>query len=415
AGAKLNRALDQLTVSDLDEAADIAARRQVLEQQIATTEARLQALGATELPAALAAAVVERDAAEAEVERRRLAIPEELSVPDSLESARLRQNATRGSLEEFERAESTRRQNADSCRTAHQRAAAAHTAHRETLETARQNLGNLTASANALESNHGDSAARALALEQVLETETRAKATLAATQDALAGLNPQELASSQAAFSRRISIQETNQSDAATRLAIARNTLALDGSQDPVADWANAKARLASLQEEHAREERRAKAIALLQGLFSESQTAISAQVTQPIADRITGYLECVFGPGVRARLAFGDDGGESLELIRPGGATFAFETLSGGAKEQVAAAVRLAMAEILAADHGGCLPLVFDDAFAYADPERVQSLQRMLDLAATRGLQVIVLTCTPRDYLALGAEEFRFALPALK
>ena len=87
------------------------------------------------------------------------------------------------------------------------------------------------------------------------------------------------------------------------------------------------------------------------------------------------------------------------------GGATFAFDTLSGGAKEQTAAAVRLAMAEVLAADHGGCLPIVFDDAFAYSDPERVNQLQRMLDLAATRGLQVIVLSCNPADYDALGAK----------
>lgn len=35
-----------------------------------------------------------------------------------------------------------------------------------------------------------------------------------------------------------------------------------------------------------------------------------------------------------------------------------------------------------------------------------MQTLQRMLDLAATRGLQVIVLTCTPSDYRALGAHE---------
>jgi hypothetical protein len=31
-----------------------------------------------------------------------------------------------------------------------------------------------------------------------------------------------------------------------------------------------------------------------------------------------------------------------------------------------------------------------------------------MLDLAATRGLQIIVLTCTPKDYSAFGASEIR-------
>ena len=75
-----------------------------------------------------------------------------------------------------------------------------------------------------------------------------------------------------------------------------------------------------------------------------------------------------------------------------------------------LAAAVRLAMADILATDHDGCLPILFDDAFAYTDPERVQSLQRMLNLAALRGLQIIVLTCAPNDYSAFGAAEIRMA-----
>jgi uncharacterized protein YhaN len=67
-------------------------------------------------------------------------------------------------------------------------------------------------------------------------------------------------------------------------------------------------------------------------------------------------------------------------------------------------------MAEILAADHDHGLPVVFDDAFAYTDPDRVQALQRMLNLAAIRGLQVIVLTCTPTDYSAFGASELRLS-----
>ena len=58
-----------------------------------------------------------------------------------------------------------------------------------------------------------------------------------------------------------------------------------------------------------------------------------------------------------------------------------------------------------MAANHDGKLPIVFDDAFAYSDPERVKTLQRMLDLAAERGLQVIILSCNPADYAGLGAQ----------
>ena len=60
-----------------------------------------------------------------------------------------------------------------------------------------------------------------------------------------------------------------------------------------------------------------------------------------------------------------------------------------------------------LADDHDGCLPVVFDDAFTNSAPDRIQSLQGMLDLAARRGLQVILLTCDSAGYAALGATTF--------
>ena len=41
-----------------------------------------------------------------------------------------------------------------------------------------------------------------------------------------------------------------------------------------------------------------------------------------------------------------------------------AFESLSHGTREQVALTLRLAMAELFAADYDDCLPLILDDAF---------------------------------------------------
>ena len=67
--------------------------------------------------------------------------------------------------------------------------------------------------------------------------------------------------------------------------------------------------------------------------------------------------------------------------------------------KEQLAAALRLSMADVLKGSHDGCLPLVFDDAFTNSDPERVQIVKQMLGTAVDRGLQVILLTCYPGTY----------------
>ncbi len=124
------------------------------------------------------------------------------------------------------------------------------------------------------------------------------------------------------------------------------------------------------------------------------------------MAERINGYLQCLFGLGAEIHITSNHGGLDSFDISRPGQTRCNFSALSGGAKEQVAAAARLALAEILAADHQGTLPILFDDAFAYTDANRIKAMQRMLDLAATRGLQIIVLTCTPNDYTTFGAAE---------
>jgi DNA repair exonuclease SbcCD ATPase subunit len=153
--------------------------------------------------------------------------------------------------------------------------------------------------------------------------------------------------------------------------------------------------------------ERRARAIALVDELFQEEQRALADRFSAPLAERIGAYLQCLFGPGARAMVSFDDTGLKGIALVRSDHeGTVPFDSLSGGTREQVAAAVRLAIAELLAAEYGASLPVVFDDSFAYSDPERVRTLQRMLDLGAARGLQIIVLTCNPSDYAALGARQ---------
>lgn len=411
---KFTTALDRLAIRTLAEAAEIVAKRQLIAQGISNIESRLQALGARDLPDALALATAALTAASAEVEHRQAAFPPETApaLPDSLEAARTWQLDTRATLQQAENDERSLLIEASTRREAHQQAAAAVQARRESLEAARKTLEAHEQSARILEQNHGDATQRAAALEIARNAQASAQAALDATTNALAELHPELLQQQVTRLHRVISIEEEKQREARTRIAVAKNTLALDGSSDPEAELLHARARHDAAAGTHSREKRHADAIALLHRLFSESQAAISESVTQPIADRVAGYLACLFGRGVRVGVDLAQVATASIELTRPGTPTFAFETLSGGAKEQVAAALRLAMAEILAANHDGCLPMVFDDAFAYADDDRIQSLQAMLDLAASRGLQVIVLTCTPGAYIGLGAEETRLVPP---
>jgi DNA repair exonuclease SbcCD ATPase subunit len=403
-------ALARHTLCDLDHATTVFEQRQTIEQQITQLETRWKALGGETLPSELAAATTALAAANADVQRRQeiLSNDPDFKSPDTLAAARHLASTTREKLTAAEAADATARSTVEQSRTRHDAATQAIQGHRAALTAARQTLRDLETSIKVLEDTHGDAGARQLALTQATQSTQQAADQLAATRAALSALAPDSLTADLERFTRAITQQETRHREAENQRLIARDRLTLDGSSDPDSDLSHAQARCQAARELHASEQRRAKAIEKLHLLFSSSREAIDRSLVQPLADRISGYLQCLFGPGTEVRVNLSDTGIEGLDLIRPGDPAFSFATLSGGAKEQVAAATRLAMAEILAADHDGCLPILFDDAFAYTDPERIQALQRMLDLAAVRGQQIIVLTCTPTDYSAFGADEIR-------
>ena len=280
------------------------------------------------------------------------------------------------------------------------------TRERAAIEQENTRHNNLQVEIELLVKAHGDDDARALVTGTAKSAKEEAERVLKATQDAIAALLPDHLRGDRDRLKRAMDEKTRERDGLRDQLAGAKASLRLDGNEDPKSARDSAEVRARSAQEYRASVQRKSEAIALLNELFEEEQRCLAERFTQPLAEKISGYLQCIFGPGARAHVALDNNEFSELRLFRPssGSATFSFDSLSGGAREQMAAAVRLAMAEVLAADHEGCLPVVFDDAFAYSDPDRVNQLQRMLDLAAARGLQIIVLTCNPADYAALGA-----------
>ncbi|MCP5534426.1 MAG: SMC family ATPase [Akkermansiaceae bacterium] len=403
-------ALQTLALRDMDHGTAVLEQRQTIGQKIDGLKTRWNALGGESLATELTRATAERDTAREELKRRSELAAESGSFapPVDLADVRALVASTRDDLDIAEAAETTARQQAGRLREKLEAATAALARQRDETATARQTLRDLETGIKTREETHGDEANRTQGIAAAREAERQAAAKLAATSETLAALNPDLLSADLERFNRALAAQEARLRDAENTRLLARDRLTLDGSTDPEAELRHTEARRAAALENHASEQRRAKAIETLHQLFTSSREAIDRALVQPLADRISGYLQCIFGPGTEARVQLSETGIEGLELVRAGDSAFSFATLSGGAKEQTAAAVRLALAEILAADHDGCLPVIFDDAFAYSDPERIQSLQRMLDLAAVRGLQVIVLTCTPGDYSALGANEIR-------
>jgi hypothetical protein len=229
-------------------------------------------------------------------------------------------------------------------------------AERAEIEKQGNTLTGLKAQLDLLLKTHGDDTARTQALIQSESAKASTKNFLKATAAAIAALQPDLLEGDRTRIARSIKERTSERNDARTEIAVAQAALRSDGSEDPQAALATAEAKSRSANEHRNSVQRRSQAVVLLDKLFQEEQRTLTEQFTQPLADKISGYLQCIFGAGARALVDLENNEFSGLRLFRPGfgGAPFAFDTLSGGAKEQTAAAVRLAMAEVLAADHGG-------------------------------------------------------------
>lgn len=176
------------------------------------------------------------------------------------------------------------------------------------------------------------------------------------------------------------------------------------GATDPQAALEQAEAAWETAREQCAAIAARGSALQALLERFRGARSALADRYSQPMALAIGHHLASL-GAGTDAALLQFDAAKGFAELqLRQGSDHYGFDKLSGGTREQVAAAVRLALAEVLAPAYDGSLPLVFDDAFTNSDPERLVGLKRMLERACQQGVQVLLLSCTPNDYADLAA-----------
>ena len=404
----LQQALDQWAVADVSVATEKFEQAQSLRQTLGRYNERWETMGGESLSKELDLAHTALEKARADAVQRQQMLASTMAIPDSITAAQQMAEQAHKEQEAVDREETAAAAMTKKIQRELHQLNQSIQQQNDALSARRQQLHEIQARIRFTEEKLGDSLSREKKLSEAAEHEAAAKAALESTQGSIQALQPHLLEGDLARYIRSIQTQEQQLREAETQLAVSRSQLVLDGRIDPQAELQQAMAKVAGAAETHAMEQRRAKAIERLYTLFNESRESIDRRMVQPLADRISGYLQCVFGTDCAASIQVSAEGRMGLEFSRAGASSFAFETLSGGAKEQVAAAVRLAMAELLAASHDGCLPLVFDDAFAYADPQRVMQLQRMLDLAAMRGLQIIVLTCDPASYSAFGAAELR-------
>jgi DNA repair exonuclease SbcCD ATPase subunit len=246
-------------------------------------------------------------------------------------------------------------------------------------------------------------AVKILSAEQNLKEES---AALSIIETKIENQVPGSVESDEARLLRSLEISDENLSQLKVSQARLEAQLTTSGSENPYENLNKLEAKLKIADDTSKAALKKAKAIQLLNDLFTEEQQQLANKLTQPLANKINEYLLLLFGGTVKVSIV--QEAGEFKEFLisRDGKEAYNFESLSGGTKEQFSAAIRLAMAEVLSADFDNKLPVVFDDAFTNSDKGRIRKIQPMLDLAARHGLQVIVLTCHPEAYASLGAKK---------
>jgi uncharacterized protein YhaN len=173
--------------------------------------------------------------------------------------------------------------------------------------------------------------------------------------------------------------------------------------QGPYSALARAEEDVARLEREIASEELRLGAVRLLRTIVDQSRNEALAAVAGPVEVAATRTLQRIAGSKLgRVQL------GEAFEptQVMPGIAAspVAIENISGGEREQIYLATRLALADVLA--KGERQMVVLDDVLVATDAGRLARVMAILEEAAQR-LQVLVLTCHPERYRGLEGATF--------
>ncbi|GAB3431739.1 ATP-binding protein [Flindersiella endophytica] len=165
------------------------------------------------------------------------------------------------------------------------------------------------------------------------------------------------------------------------------------GKQGLATTLEKAKADFAHAERQADLLDRRAAAARLLRETLAKHRAEARRRYSAPLRERIQNLGRALHGPTFDVQL------GDDLEVVTRivDGVALPVESLSVGAREQLATLVRLAIAGLTAADGTG-VPVVLDDALGWSDPGRLRAMGGLLDRAGATG-QVIVLTSMPDRY----------------
>jgi hypothetical protein len=136
----------------------------------------------------------------------------------------------------------------------------------------------------------------------------------------------------------------------------------------------------------------RARAARLLRSVMTRHRDTTRQRYVEPYRAELQRLGRPVFGPTFEVDI----DSDLCIRSRTLDGVTVPYESLSGGAKEQLGILARLAGAALVTRED--TVPVVVDDALGFTDPDRLAKMGAVFDSVGAHG-QVIVLTCSPDRY----------------
>ena len=410
ARAALGEALTGLNVDSIAQAATIRDQRNTLTRDIAQIDAELVGLAPAQTENSLAETRNQITTAETRLaalaERLDDALRAELATqaPENAETQALQTllDQREQTLAAAEQAVAAAQAAAQAAADQSTQAATAHDQAQAAITNRENEINTLNTRIEERERTHGDEQARQQNINETTTQRDAAQAAVQAIQQQLQALNPDALQAAVTRLSQTLATQSERRNQAERTIAASEAVLHLDGTTDPEGDRLRLEDIAAAAAERFQAEAREAASTQRLHALIAEARSAMRQNLTAPLAEKASRYLAMIHNGPVRCTPTLEDNRISGLQFTAADGTAFAFDTLSHGAREQLAAAFRLAMARVLAGD-GGCLPLVFDDAFVNSDRQRIDGIFNMLTTATTDGLQILLLSCHPENYTALG------------
>lgn len=166
---------------------------------------------------------------------------------------------------------------------------------------------------------------------------------------------------------------------------------------------ASADEDLANLEQRIADEEPRVESIHLIREVVGECRAEALEAVTGPVEAAATRTLERIAGQRLGS-VQFNESFEPANVLPAISDSSVALANVSGGEREQIYLATRLALAEVLAKDQRQLV--VLDDVLTFTDAGRLARVMKILEEAAQR-LQILILTCHPERYRGLEQAQF--------